>query len=63
MKLLAAAITWLAIMAVGGGILWLAMNGIGLTGTALAIIAVGWCIPVGCVATIASLAVFDTFEP
>jgi hypothetical protein len=63
MKFLAATITWLSIMAVGGGILWLAMNGIGLTGTALSIIAVGWCVPIGCIATVASIAVFNTFEP
>lgn len=62
MKLLAAAITWLAIMAAGGILLWLAMVGIGLTGTALAIVAVGWVVPVGCIATIAAIAVFNTFS-
>jgi hypothetical protein len=62
-RFLAATITWLAIMSAGGIILWFAMTGIGLTGTALAIVAIGWVIPVGCIATVAAIAVFNTFEP
>lgn len=62
MKFLAATITWLAIMAAGGIILWFAMTGIGLTGTALAIVAVGWVVPVGCIATVAAIAVFNSVD-
>jgi hypothetical protein len=61
-KFLAAVITWLAIMAAGGILLWLAMIGIGLTGISLTIITVGWGVILGALGGIAAVAVYSTFE-
>lgn len=62
MKLLAAAITWLAIMAFGGWLLLLVVHALALTGVVAGLVAIGWGLPVISLATIAAIAIYETVE-